>query len=165
LRYHEAGFYRAAFAAASGPPQDSYFMMIANLDAFLWALGSVSELCTPEEKRRLIAADIFRFLLAARHATTHQGVLPAPVTDRIPVRPFNRVLDLGGDEEACELLLDVERFEQLLDAAAVNHPPGKKSYEDAKPYLARLRSAGDLRPPLAATLDEGLAIAKSALCL
>lgn len=163
LRFYQARYYRELYSRGSGPPQDSYFAMIAHLDAFLWALGSIHDLCTSAEKQGLNNSEVFLFLLGLRHATTHQGVIAAPVHGKLPVRPFSRVLDESGNQATGALRIEIDTCEQVLDAAAANYPHGRQGYEAAKRYLAVLRRRGDPRPVIDASLDDGLRVAQVVL--
>ena len=100
LRWHQALYHYRSFRRASGPPHDYYFEMASCFDAFLWALASVRDLCTPAQRDTLDKQEVFAFILGARHATTHQGVLAAPKHVKLPGRPFSRVLQIGADEGA-----------------------------------------------------------------
>jgi hypothetical protein len=155
VRWYQALYFYRAYRKASGPPQDSYFEMTCNFDAFLWALGSIRDLSTPQQRTDLGALEVYNFILGSRHATTHQGVLAAPRQLKLPGRPFSRVIQIGP-EEGAYFRIEIDWFEALLAQAGLNHPGGKYGFERAKAYLVSLRQKGQDKYPIHLAMEEAL---------
>lgn len=142
LRYREAVYFYKQFVAHSGPPQDSYFLMVSYFDAFLFALTSVEEMLDVSNKKALHNIDAFAFIKTLRDVTVHHSVLAAPQPGAKFIRPFNRhVKDLvGGQSSSSRLAISYDQFRNIFNMLELERPFEKVKYERARKYLAQLEA-------------------------
>ena len=142
LRYEEARYLYSQFVNHCGPPQDSYFHMIAYFDAFLFCFVSIEEIISEEDKKKLNENPIFKFLKAARNITAHHSVLAA-VRQKDPfIRPFSRVIDesIGGTHSiaSARLAVKIEKFREIFSLVVSKRPREKCTIDAAEIYLRSL---------------------------
>ena len=143
LRYEEARHLYEKFIDSCGPPSDSYFHMITYFDAFLFLYVSIEEMMDEPTKKRLNELDVFKFLKAARHVTTHHSILAAPNQRGEFERPFSRIIDDGNTGITfAGLRVRIEKFRQIFTLAAQIFEKGKRAFQESEEYLQRIEAAG-----------------------
>ena len=143
LRLEEAKYFYSQFVAHCGPPRDSYFLMVAYFDAFLFALVSVEDMVPISVKAQLKSNEVFRFVKALRNITMHHSVLAALQPGAKFVRPFSRHVTevIGSDPWAsAKLAIDYPNFRAIFDAIEAERPSEKPTLDIARAYLAKLEA-------------------------
>jgi hypothetical protein len=117
LRYCEAQYFLEQFIHYCGNNSsiDSYFHVIAYLDAFLLTLISIEELDRKEQKKALNTQPIFKFLKAARNFTAHKFILASPANQSTFQRAITENLVVGGGGTAyARLYISTQQFDKLF---------------------------------------------------
>lgn len=144
IRLKESEYLYRQFLSYCGPPVNSYFPMNVYLDAFLFCSVSIEEMVPKDLGEKLNSTDVFKFLKAARNATTHHSPLAAPAGAQTLgfLRPFNRHVSesVGKGPSSSRLCLNVKAFEEVFELAAAKYRKGSKTLQAGKNYLSRLDS-------------------------
>lgn len=145
MRLAEARYFCEQYVRHCGPPVDSYFLMCAYFDAFLFALASVPDMASAEQSTKLRDIPVFRFFQALRNITTHHSILAAVVAGNKFPRPFSRDLrvSLGGPpDDQARLLLRLDVLLEILDAVEKSRPSEKYTIAAARTYIGALQATG-----------------------
>jgi hypothetical protein len=143
LRYEEAKYFLAQFVKHLSP--DSYFHMIAYLDAFLLCLISIEDLDQRKYKKALNEQSIFKFLKATRNITAHEFII-ASISEK---RPFwveyirSQFAFGGGGFASTRLNISIEKFRQIFAKALADPKRNKRDKETlelAENYLKCLEN-------------------------
>lgn len=165
LRYNEASFFLSCFRTSCGPPHDSYFEMIAYIDAFLFCLISVEDMLSEERKKLLRKKAVFKFLKAARNITGHHTILASPNQHGEYVRPFSRAIIELPQSASARLRIKIKEFRDLFETAAKIYPSGRSGFKHAKHYLESFEAKGLQVIYIEDVLMEGLNAVRDVLDL
>lgn len=143
LRLTHAEYFLAEYVKHSGPPVDSYWLMVGYFDAFLFALASVHDMAPQLIRDKLATISVFRFFKALRNVTAHHSVLAATVAGSKFPRPFSRHASdsIGGQPNASSrLVLRLDVLRQILDAVEKERPNEKKNLDMARDFINALEA-------------------------
>lgn len=163
LRLTHAEYFREEYVRHSGPPMDSYWLMVGYFDAFLFSLAPVQNMASPTVRDKLDGIPAFRFFKALRNVTTHHSVLAASVSGNKFPRPFSRHVRVAMDgppSDSSRLIFRLDVLRQILDAVAKERRSEKNNVEIAKSYINELEARqGDVF--LEDIMSEALTAVKS----
>lgn len=143
LRLSHAEYFLAQYRKHSGPPIDSYWLMVGYFDAYLFALGSVWDMSPNDVQEELNKSRVFQFFKALRNITTHHSVLSVHVGGNKFPRPLSRIVNatLGGpQQDSSRLFFRLDVLRQILDAVEAEWKPAKKNIDAARVYIAELEA-------------------------
>ncbi|MBF0550409.1 MAG: hypothetical protein HQK60_07730 [Deltaproteobacteria bacterium] len=166
LRLAHAEHFLNEYLRHSGPPIDSYFLMIGYFDAFLFALASVWDMANKEEKDRLKAYRGFRFFKVLRNITVHHSILAAMIDENKFQRPFSRETTIvgGGPQSfSSRLFFRLDVLREILSAVEREHKKEKCNLDVAREYIAEIESRGLAHVYLEDIMSEALKEAKLAV--
>jgi hypothetical protein len=163
LRLMHAEHFLAEYVRHSGPPVDSYWLMVGYFDAFLFALASVHDMASQLIRDKLATISTFRFFKALRNVTAHHSVLAATVTGSKFQRPFLRHVSVsvgGPPNDSSRLVFRLDVLRQILDAVENERPHEKRNLDIARGYINELE-ARRTHVFLEDVMSEALAAAKA----
>ena len=163
LRLTHAEHFLTEYVRHSGPPMDSYWLMIGYFDAFLFAVASAYDMASQPVRDKLAAISAFRFFRALRNVTAHHSVLAANIAGSKFPRPFSRHVSVsvgGPPNDSSRLVFRLDVLRQILDAVEKERTKEKKNLDIARDYINELEA----RPSyvyLEDIMSEALTAAKS----
>jgi len=145
LRVSHAEYFLRQYVQHSGPPIDSYWLMIGYFDAFLFALASVYDMSPKTTRGKLNGVQVLKFFVALRNISAHHSVLSAGAKGSKFPRPFSRAVSMsagGAPANSSRLFFRFDVLGQILDAVELEWPKAKKNIETARRHIGTLVKRG-----------------------